>query len=249
MLKFKLQQPLTFILLTGTMTTVALLSSSMVEKASAITLVPNTTCSVANLTTSSQCSGIYSGNDSNQDVTGLFSPPNYGWTEVAKAEGPENGSPWTNNGLTVMFNNAQRTSGTWSYTNPSQSLNPFMFILKGGPTFSAYLIPSGVTSGTWNTQDLLTGGNNPQRGPGLSHFSVYKDPTPVPIESDALPVLGATIFFGSGMWLKQRRRKARLTLKDSPPNNANHKQVLISPLATITKDKKNQDQATSITQS
>jgi len=42
----------------------------------------------------------------------------------------------------------------------------------------------------------------------------------VPFESDVLPLVGATILFGGGMWWKRRRGSVSLELENSSPDNS-----------------------------
>lgn len=207
MLKLTPKANLKSLFLTGAATTATLLSPLMLKEAAALNLVPNNPgCDIANLTTSTKCSGIYQGNDSNQDVTDLFSdlfsPPNFDWVEVAKVDG----NSGSNNGLTI---GGSSTSGTWSYT-PNPNAQALMFVLKGGPTFTAYLMTSNSTSGNWNTNDLLNG--NGGSDPGLSHFAVYQSDAPEPYQSDApepLTLLGAASAIGFGVVFKKRLEKKR----------------------------------------
>ncbi len=76
--------------------------------------------------------------------------------------------------------------------------DPVMFVLKGGPTFSAFLMDLNVFSGAFDTLSLLKG--NGQRGPGLSHWSVYQggmDDTP-PMTPIPLPAAGLLLLAGFG---------------------------------------------------
>lgn len=84
-----------------------------------------------------------------------------------------------------------------------------MAVLKGGPTFSAYLLgTSKGLSGTWNTGGILTGSNKP--GPGLPHFTWYKakqDPPRgvIPVPAGLPLLLLAMGVFGI---VRARKRKA-----------------------------------------
>ncbi|MCC5899824.1 MAG: PEP-CTERM sorting domain-containing protein [Phormidium sp. BM_Day4_Bin.17] len=133
-------------------------------------LVASGTCDIANLTGTTDCEGIYSGNDSNSISTSTEMFGKTGWSELWKVDD----SSGTTGPLTVALNNAgQETSGTWQLSEDFNfdSYESVMFVLKGGPTFTAYLSDSETMSGTWNTDDLRNGGGGV--GPGLSHFTVW----------------------------------------------------------------------------
>ncbi len=124
-------------------------------------------CDISNLTVSVACEGAYEGNDSNTIDAGTTVFGATGWSEILKAESEESGT-WTEGGLTV--NGGGTTSGTWSLTGFDYSLyDQVMFVLKGGTTFSAYLM-DGATSGDWDTSGLINKSGNT---PALSHFAIY----------------------------------------------------------------------------
>jgi len=91
--------------------------------------------------------------------------------------------------------------------------NTIMIALKGGPTFSVYLLgdaATAATSGDWNTQGLLTGGGS--AGPGLSNVTVWGtgegDEPPRPPEYIPLPAAGWLLLGGIGGLVALRRKKA-----------------------------------------
>ena len=148
-----------------------------VESANALFHISGTTCSTDNLTGSTDCEGIFGadppefvGNPS-ADIdssTELFGKT--GWTELFKVD--MDSISMTDGLLTVTGNDDDLLSGTWSLTGfDFGDYKDVMFTLKGGPTFSAYLSDGVTTSGTWTTDDLLRGNNQP--GPGLSNFIVW----------------------------------------------------------------------------
>ncbi|WP_170189212.1 PEP-CTERM sorting domain-containing protein [Geitlerinema sp. P-1104] len=141
-----------------------------VEGASAQLSVVDASCSVANLTGTTDCEGVYSGNDSNSISTSTELFGKTGWSELWKVDD----SSGTAGPLTVALNNAgDNTSGTWTLSDDFDfgDYGDIMFALKGGPTFTAYLSDGQTRSGTWNTDDLRNGGG--RVGPGLSHFTVW----------------------------------------------------------------------------
>ncbi|OAB58626.1 hypothetical protein AY600_16565 [Phormidium willei BDU 130791] len=160
-------------------------------------LVAQETCNIANLTGTTDCEGIYSGNDSNSISTSTELFGKTGWSELWKVDS----SSGTTGPLTVALENAgDQTSGTWELSEDFKfdSYESVMFVLKGGPTFTAYLSDSETMSGDWNTDDLRNGGGGV--GPGLSHFTVWTtgtgsnndEPTPTPVpEPASLLGLGA----------------------------------------------------------
>jgi hypothetical protein len=168
---------------------IALVAMLAVPQALALTLIPPgvSTCSTTSLGGSTACEGVYSGNDANQDLGGVFGQT--GWNQIEKVDSSSGNS--NDNGLNLMVSaNAGGTSGKWQ-VDDYQGNNPVMFVLKGGNSFSAFLMNLNVTSGTWNTDSLLKGNGKP--GPGLSHFTVYSaGVTPVPVPA-------AVWLMGSGL--------------------------------------------------
>lgn len=188
------------------------ISLALTGFASALTLASgSTTCSVSDFTidgaNSSACEGAYDGNDSNQNLDGVFGTN--GWMEIVKVDDPA--SDGTQNGVTLNVGNNGGTSGTWSVSDWN-GYSLVMAVIKGGPTFSAYLLgdPSG-TSGTWDTNGILNG--NGGRGPGLSHLTLYYaqngDNPPHPPAPIPLPAAGWLLLAGiGGMAALKRRRKS-----------------------------------------
>lgn len=48
---------------------------------------------------------------------------------------------------------------------------------------------------------------------------IYATRVPVPIETDALPLVGSTVLFGGGLWLKRRRSDGKLDLLAQAPES------------------------------
>lgn len=131
----------------------------------ALTLT-GTSCSVDNVSGASACLGIYQGNNSNQNLNGLFGIDDWG-NEFLKVD--DSSGNTSSNGISLtVTDNGGAISGTWSLSGIDLSNYNVMAILKGGNSFSAYLLNS--LDGTWNNNDMLRGS---QRGAGLSHFSIY----------------------------------------------------------------------------
>lgn len=160
----------------------SVLCVSQVTPASSLTLTTGaTTCSTEDLTSSVACEGAFDGNDSNQNLDGLF--PAGSWSELFKIDLDDNEISDSGNGLEITLSNLNdpddATSGEWAVTSGGfDPLKQYMFVLKGGPTFAAYLMnfpaqPITETSGIWDTSGIFTGGQSPAPGPGLSHFTVY----------------------------------------------------------------------------
>lgn len=120
-------------------------------------------CNVSSVSGATACEGIFEGNNSNQDLDGLFGIN--GWFELLKLD--DNEGMETGNGITLTVND---TDKTWS-VDTYNSFSPIMFVQKGGPTFSAFLMDTDVLSGTWDNESMLKG--NGQRGSDLSHWSIY----------------------------------------------------------------------------
>jgi hypothetical protein len=187
--------------------------SFAVEGANAFSLVGGTSCSTANLTGTTNCEGIYKGNDSEiESNTSLFGST--GWTELFKVDS----SSGTAGNLTTTASGSQ-TSGTWSLSNFDFNLyESVMFVLKGGNTFTAYLSDLATTSGIWDTDDLLKGNGSDitKTNPGLSHFTVWgiaatpdvPEVPEVPEEPVSVPepsVMLGLLAIGGAMGLRRRR--------------------------------------------
>lgn len=189
---------------------VALALTFAAQSASAVTL-SSEACLLSSVSGSTACMGIYEGNDSNQDLSGLFGTAT--WTEVLKHNSGNAGST-SGNGveLTIGF------PSTWSVDTYAGN-DPVMFVLKGGNSFSAFLMDTTILSGTFDMQSALTGGantpaQNRARGAGLSHWTVYTGGNggggvvlpPVPLPA-ALPMLLTAFGFG-GLALRKSRKAA-----------------------------------------
>lgn len=174
-------------------------ASSAFAPAQAALLNGAGTCELSQFTTSTDCGGYFDGNDTASDIDAIFGGS---WMEVVKVEEGEGDSD-TGMGVTLNVDSIQDTSGSWSATGLNYDLYKYVAVLKGGPTFSAYKIATGTTSGTWNTDGIVTGGG--QAGPGLSHMTFYKmDATPVP---EPLTILGSATALGIGGLLKREQSK------------------------------------------
>ncbi|MCC5899823.1 MAG: PEP-CTERM sorting domain-containing protein [Phormidium sp. BM_Day4_Bin.17] len=193
----KLLNPVTTTLCGVAVATVASFSVG-VQSANALFHISGTTCSTDNLTGSTDCEGIFGadppefvGNPS-ADIdssTELFGKT--GWTKLFKVD--MDSISMTDGLLNVTGNDGDLLSGSWNLTGfDFSNYGDVMFTLKGGPTFSAYLSDGVTTNGTWTTQDLRTGGQNPRIGPGLSNFVVWgREPVPTVPEPATIFGLGA----------------------------------------------------------
>lgn len=172
-------------------------ASSAFSPAQALTRLSNS-CSTSNLSGSVACEGTFDGNDANQDLGGLFGVD--AWSQLFKVDNDSG----TNGGLNVTGGG---TSGGWSLTGIDFNTSNIMVVLKGGPSFSSYLL-DGATSGSWNTDGVVKGNGRP--GPGLSHFTVYQAPKPVQDPQDVpepLTILGSATALGIGGLLKRQQSK------------------------------------------
>ncbi len=159
-----------------------------------LTLTSNL-CETESMGGSSACNGAFAGNDSNQNLDGIFGLT--GWSELLKVDdssGEESGSGIT---LTVT-SDSDDSAGTWA-VNSFAGFENVMFVLKGGNTFSAFLMNTSILSGNWNNESIFNpGGNNP----GLSHFTVYASGTPAVIP---LPAAGLLLISALGGLAAMRR--------------------------------------------
>jgi hypothetical protein len=159
-------------------------------------------CQVSSVGGATNCAGVFEGNDKNDDLSGLFGAAT--WTRVVDYDSGPTGAIAPQNGITLTVD-----ASTWSVdTYNGNSL--VMFILKGGPTYSAFLMDTSVKSGSWDTLSMFTGGNNPKPGAGLSHWGIYTaghtggpgpNPAPVPLPAAGWMLLAA--LGGMAFW---RRR-------------------------------------------
>lgn len=159
-----------------------LLLGASTANASSLAL-SGTACKVTSVGGATACAGIFGGNDSNQDLNGLFSVDN--WTEILKLN--SNGDTETANGITLTVNSSSKT---WSVDTYAGN-DPVMFVLKGGPTFSAFLMDTSVLSGSWDNLSMLKGNGNTDAG--LSHWTIYSGGTTV------VPLPAAAWLFGSAL--------------------------------------------------
>ena len=161
-----------------------------------LTLTSNP-CKTESMGGSSACNGVFAGNDSNQNLDGIFGLT--GWNELLKVDassGVESGSGIT---LTVT-SNIDESAGTWA-VNSFAGFENVMFVLKGGNTFSAFLMNTSILSGNWNNESIFDrNGNNP----GLSHFTVYASGTPAVIP---LPAAGLLLISALGGLAAMRRMR------------------------------------------
>lgn len=177
---------------------IALVAMVAAPQALALTLIPGSSCSTSSLTTSTACKGVFDGNDANQNLDGLFGTN--GWTQIEKVDGDSGNS--NTNGLNLMVTTNGGTSGNWK-VDSFQGNDPVMFVLKGGPSFSAFLMDLSETMGKWNTESLLKGNGKP--GPGLSHFTVYSaGVTPVPVPA-AVWLMGSGLLALVGIGRRKRK--------------------------------------------
>jgi hypothetical protein len=183
------------------------------HSASALTMAPEA-CIVGSVSGATACSGIWEGNDSNQDLSGLFGIAT--WTEVVKHNSGAAGST-ANNGVELTIDYPVGSAATWAVDTYNNN-DPVIFVLKAANTFSAFLMNTAILSGTFDTQSALSGGintpaQNRDRGPGLSHWTIYSGGTgggvivpPVPLPA-TLPLLLTAIGFG-GFTLRKSRKSA-----------------------------------------
>lgn len=177
--------------------------AAIAGNASAASLIPGTVlCATSNVTGTTDCEGAFEGNNSNQDLDGLFDKLWEKDNPHASGEIKVDGTSGTTEDgfLTISSADSEALSGTWSLSQSFiDTYDHAMFVVKGGDSFSAYLWNGLETSGTWNTLGVEKGNGEP--GPGLSHFSVYgikgddddNESVPEPAAMAGLMAIGAGI--------------------------------------------------------
>lgn len=173
----------------------ALVASASLASAKPVP-APTVSCSTSNLSGSTDCEGPFSGNPS-PDIPGATFFGKDDWVEINKAE---SGNGWED-GVVKITSGAGSTSGMFELAaNAYTGFEHYMIAIKGGPSFSVYLMDGTTLSGDWNTDGIVKG--NGQPGPGLSNFSLWGSPTVVP-----LPAGGWLLLTGlAGLGFARRRR-------------------------------------------
>lgn len=87
------------------------------------------------------------------------------------------------NGAASTGNNLAQV-GTFDFSN--------QFTLNAGQTSTLTATLSAPNAPLYNTSQI---------------YSITVDATPIPWETDALPVIGSTVLFGAGLWAKNKRTK------------------------------------------
>lgn len=161
-------------------------------------------CNVDSVEGALVCAGIFSGNDSNTDLGGLFGQES--WTEVLKLDSGSGKA--FGNGINLSVTNTGN-GGTWSIDSYAD-FAPVMFVTKGGNSFSAFLMDLKTLTGSWDTLSMVKGNGKP--GAGLSHWTIYQagnlvtqpspGPAPVPLPA-GLWFLSAGI---AGLSLLRRKK-------------------------------------------
>lgn len=182
--------------------------SSVSAFADVITLDATTVCSAANaginngistadVSGSTSCYGVFSGNLNDNDTIVYQSEVFEQLNKIdgaGSAQGPDIGFEITN---------PNTTAGTWSFDQGALD-GTFLILLKASNQFAVWVFEGAADdlySGTWEIAFTNRGGNNPD----LSHISIYGTEgtgTQVPEPSTVLMMFGAmaTLFL--------RRRKA-----------------------------------------
>ncbi len=170
--------------------------------ASALTLATGAkTCDLGDTTISATaCSGAWSGNDLNQDLTAALSALTgsnlYSFV----------GTSSTTTGIDSPFTNAfSSTGGTFTFSG--MITESFVLALKAGNSFSLYYyeVPPGISELTFSTIGLEL--NNAGKPLGLSHASMYAAGGDITITVVPEPSTYAMMLAGVGVlgFLARRR--------------------------------------------
>lgn len=179
--------------------------AGMSSVAMALTLSATNFCDTSQLTTSTACVGTIIDPKNDTPATYLatnnfFSISN--WTQVQKTDGPNN----------VLYNfdvdSVDESEGTWSVSSFNGWSNA-VIVLKGGTSWSAYLLNVLFLSGDWNTLGLLNDGGE---HPDLSHASLYVGGIKSGSGGPVVPLPAALPLFLGGLgglaWLGRFRRRS-----------------------------------------
>jgi hypothetical protein len=101
----------------------------------------------------------------------------------------------------LSFTGANSLSGTFSFTGAAGYV--YALVVKGGAGFNAFLLSgTSASKATWDTKGLLVGGKN-RNQPALSHLTLYRSVTAVPVPASLPLLLGGLALLGFA-----RRRRA-----------------------------------------
>ena len=179
-----------------------------VANATPVSVLPSDmgTCTLDQLTESTDCEGAYAGNDDADLLNMLEVFDKTGWSQLAKVDDDRGTDGDLDVSVTLENGDGEGIEGEWSYTGDISAFDHMIAVLKAGNAFTAYLLDLSVTplEGTWNTAGL--------DDKGLSHFSLYTRTggggggglAPVP-----LPAAGWMLLAGVGglaAWGRKRRR-------------------------------------------
>jgi len=170
------------------------------------------------------------------DFTGSYAVGNWTTTVTNGGDGSVNtGSAPVSIALTssdndvgqsnVDFTIAAAASGTvsfdWNFStnDTGASLDHFGYLLNGD--FFQLTASKGSTSQSGSTSfDVITGdvfgfradSFNSQSGSATTTITGFTAPdaTPVPLESDALPIVGSALFMAGGLWYKRKRKQDKV---------------------------------------
>lgn len=163
----------------------ALTALTLAGGASALTLKEGeATCALGDVmlggVSASACEGAYPGNDDpdnddNSNLDGLFGIT--GWKPLVKLDAPSGSATKDDVTLSVSRNDRDDRSGSWSVSG-WDGHDTVMAVLKGGPSFAAYMFDTlAGTDGTWSTQALRKGNNaSKARGKGRGGQSQGRGP-------------------------------------------------------------------------
>jgi hypothetical protein len=158
------------------------------------------------------CGGVYSGNNSNQDINALNSGEllfgGTDWGSEIKDDSPGNPGSGTGEflGINWILSATAGKTGEWtlSIADPFPASLPvtvdFLAVLKGSNSFAAYLFTAetfsatGDYNGTWKI-NFLNGGD---KIPNLSHMSLYLRESTQTIPT-VVPIPAAAWLFGLGL--------------------------------------------------
>ncbi len=163
-------------------------------------------CALSAFSGVSSCEDPISGNNSNQNLDGLFDINWESGSFISEEIKIDNGSGGSNKGFSFSGN---KQVGTWELdASLADKYQYGMFVVKAGNSFASYFWDGLSTIGTWDTKGVIPNGGG---SPDLSHFSFYgfgqrlPEEPPVPTIPEPAAMAGL-LAVGAGIVVTRRKK-------------------------------------------